>query len=72
MEWVNINGQMEMFIKGNFAKIWDKVKDKWYGTMEVHMLENGKEVYLMEKVNIYIFKLGIFKVKGEKPRAGYF
>lgn len=36
------------------------------------ILENGREDYLMAKVHIVIFKLGIFKVKGEKPRAGYF
>lgn len=35
-------------------------------------MENGKEVYLTEKVIHIVFKLGIFKVKGEKPRAGYF
>jgi len=61
----NIIGQMEILIEVNFVKIWEKDKDKWFGTMGVLTMVNGKEVYLMEK-------LGIFKVKGEKPRAGFF
>ena len=40
--------------------------------MEVHTVESGKEVYLMAKVMNIISKLGVFKVKGEKPRVGYF
>ena len=40
--------------------------------MEVLILDNGKEDCLMERVMIFIIKVGIFKVKGEKPRAGYF
>lgn len=72
MDLENTNGPMETCIKVNFVKIWDKVKEKWYGMMEALTLGNGKEDYLMAKVPIVIFKLGIFKVKGEKPRAGYF
>lgn len=68
----NIIGQMEILIEVNFVKIWEKDKDKWFGMMEVLTMVNGKEVYLMEKVIYIIFKLGIFKVKGEKPRAGFF
>ena len=68
----NIIGQMEILIEVNFVKIWEKDKDKWFGTMGVLTMVNGKEVYLMEKVIHIIFKLGIFKVKGEKPRAGFF
>ena len=63
---------MEILIEVNFVKIWEKDKDKWFGMMEVLTMVNGKEVYLMEKVIYIIFKLGIFKVKGEKPRAGFF
>ena len=40
--------------------------------MVVHTMASGKEVYLMEKVLNIIIKLGIFKVNGEKARAGYF
>lgn len=40
--------------------------------MVAHTMVNGKGVYLMEKVLNIIIKLGIFKVNGEKPRAGYF
>lgn len=36
------------------------------------LMENGKGVYLMAKVMNIISKLGVFKVKGEKPRVGYF
>ena len=40
--------------------------------MVVHIVDNGKGVFHMVKVHMIIFKSGIFKVKGEKPRAGYF
>lgn len=40
--------------------------------MEVLTMANGKEVYLTEKVVINLLKLGVFKIKGEKPRAGFF
>lgn len=40
--------------------------------MGVHIQGNGKEDYHMVKVHINLYKLGIFKVKGEKPRIGYF
>ena len=33
---------------------------------------NGNEDYHTEKVLLNLYKLGIFKVKGEKPRIGYF
>ena len=33
---------------------------------------NGSEDYHTEKVPLNLYKLGIFKVKGEKPRIGYF
>ena len=72
MEEDNIFGPMEIFIKENFVKICDKEKDKCHGLMEVFIRDNGKEVYLMEKVLNIIIKLGIFKVNGEKARAGYF
>ena len=40
--------------------------------MAVHTLENGNADFPMAKVLINLYKLGIFKVKGEKPRIGYF
>ena len=40
--------------------------------MGAHIMENGRGVYLMAKVMNIICKLGVFKVKGEKPRVGYF
>lgn len=72
MDLDNIYGQMEILTKDNFVKIWEKEKDRWCGMMEVLIMESGKEAYLTEKVINIIFKLGIFKVKGEKPRVGYF
>ena len=72
MDTDSISGQTETFIKASFAKIWDKARAKWYGTMEVRMEDNGKEVFLMEKVNFSLIKSGIFKVKGEKAHVGIF
>lgn len=72
MAMENINGLMEIYIKVNFVKIWDKGKERWFGMMVVHIVDNGKGVFHMVKVHMIIFKSGIFKVKGEKPRAGYF
>lgn len=61
-------GKMGTNIKETFAKIWGKVKDKCTGSMVAHIMGNGKEDYLMEKVNMDLSKLGIFTIKGEKPR----
>lgn len=69
---VNIIGQMGTFIKEIFAKIWEKVKAKWSGMMVAPIQANGNEDYHTEKVLLNLYKLGIFKVKGEKPRIGYF
>lgn len=65
-------GLMETHIEGIFVRIWEKDKVRWFGMMVVHTMASGKEVYLMEKVLNIIIKLGIFKVNGEKARAGYF
>lgn len=69
---MNIFGQMAILIKETSAKIWDKEKEIWRGMMEVYIQENGKGGYHMAKVLLYLKKPGIFKVKGYKPRVGYF
>lgn len=60
----NIFGQMETPTKEILVKIWDKVKEKCVGVMEVYTLGNGKEDFPMAKVPIFLKKLGTFKVKG--------
>lgn len=72
MVLANTSGQMVIAIRETFAKIWDKVKARCFGMMEVLILENGKGAYHTEKVVMCLTKSGIFKVKGEKPRVGYF
>ena len=37
----NLSGQMEIFIKENFMKIWDKEKEQWSGEMEVSTKDSG-------------------------------
>ncbi len=72
MDLDNLNGQMEIFTKANFAKICVKVMEKCSGTMRVFTKESGREVYQTAKVLIFITKSGMFKAKGEKPRLGIF
>jgi hypothetical protein len=46
----NLNGLMEIFIKVNFVKIWEKEMGKCFGVMVVCMKDNGGEDYQMVKV----------------------
>ncbi len=60
----NIFGRMVTNTREIFVKIWDKVKVRCSGMMEVLTMVNGNAVFPTEKVVMYLTKLGIFKVKG--------
>ena len=64
MDLESISGLMETVTKEILAKIWEKDREKCFGTMAAHIRGNGKEACLMVKVIYNLTKLGIFKVKG--------
>lgn len=68
----SIFGPMATTIKAIFVKTCEREKETCFGMMAAHTLDSGRGDSPMEKVVIDLIKLGVFKVKGEKPRAGYF
>ena len=72
MDTENISGLMAIYIRETFVKIWEKAMERWLGMMEAPIMGSGRGVCPTVKVHMDLIKLGTFKVKGEKPRTGYF
>ena len=72
MDTANTNGAMAIYTKENSLMISDKEKGLWSGMTIVHIKESGGKDYPMEKVTYILLDIGMFKMKGEKTKYGYF
>lgn len=72
MDPASIFGLMATTTKAISVRTCEKGRETCFGTTAARTQGSGREDSLMEKVVIDLTKLGVFKVKGEKPRAGYF
>ena len=43
---------MELIMKDNLKKIWQKDLEKWFGQVAIHILVNGNKIMEMDLENI--------------------